>query len=82
MDQDAKESVSISKYAHKLTNKPPVVAATRLKLFEKEKITIEQQVRNLQSPTICCLWPFDWTNLGFFAECELRYLLVNYVTYV
>ena len=31
MDQDAKAIVPIFKYAHKLTNKPPVVAATRYK---------------------------------------------------
>ena len=47
MDQNAQERVPIPKYTHKLTNKPPVVAATRYKLFEKAKITIEQQVRNL-----------------------------------
>ena len=47
MDQDAKAGVPISKYTHKLTNKPHVVAATRLKLNEKEILTIEQQVRNL-----------------------------------
>ena len=29
MDQDAKARVPISKYTHKLTNKTPVVAATR-----------------------------------------------------
>ena len=28
MDQDAKARVPISKYTHKLTNKPPVVAST------------------------------------------------------
>ena len=47
MDQDAKARVPISKFTHKLTNKPLVVAATRLKWVVKEKITIEQQVRNL-----------------------------------
>ena len=47
MDQNAKAGVPISKYTHKLTNKPPVVAPTRYKWYEKEKLTIEQQVRNL-----------------------------------
>ena len=32
MDHDAKTRVPISKYTHKLTNKPPVVAATRKKV--------------------------------------------------
>ena len=47
MDQDAKAGVPISKYTYKLTNKPPVVAPTRYKWYEKEKLTIEQQVINL-----------------------------------
>ena len=46
MDQDAKASVPISKCAQKLTNKPPVVAATS-NGSKKKKITTKEQVRNL-----------------------------------
>ena len=47
MEQDAKARVTFSKYTLKIANKRPVVAAMRLKWFEKEKITIEQQVRSI-----------------------------------
>ena len=36
MNQDGKARVPISKYTHKLTNKPPVVAATTQEWLEKE----------------------------------------------
>ena len=65
MDQDAKPRVSISKYTHKLTNKPSAVAATRLKWFEKEKITIENKSETYNhrrcvafGPLIGLIWVF------------------------
>ena len=82
MDQDAKAGVQISKYTHKLTNKPPVVAATRQKWYEKEKLTIEQQVRNLYHRRFVAFDPLIGQICVLFVECELRYVLVSYVTFV
>ena len=79
MDQDEKARLPIPKYTHTLTNKPPVVAVTRLKWFEKEIMIIEQQVRPL---IITVDFVAFGPLIGFFVDCELHYLRVNYVTLV